>query len=337
MIEDCAKLTVYFGERDRAGGIFLADALIDLFERRGVPASVLARGIEGFGIKHRLQSQRELSLSEDLPMVAATVDRPGRMAAVAREALALAGHGVITLERARMLSGRLEDVDLDADPVKLTLWVGRHERAGGRPAFVAVVDALRAAGVDGAAVFLGVDGTRDGARYRGRFFGRNARTPLVLLASGAGPAMARALRAIDRLVPKPLALIERVHTRAPAEVPAGSAVKVMVYAPENTQAHGHALHVELIRRLRAAGADGATALRGIWGYQGRDAVPGGDRLLALRRRVPVVTTIIDAPERAAAWYPLVEELTAGRALVTVERVPARRAAAPGAVEGDLDL
>jgi PII-like signaling protein len=337
VIEDCAKLTVYFGERDRTGDRFLADALIDLFERRRVPASVLARGIEGFGIKQRLQSQRLLSLSEDLPLLAATVDRPDRMAALAPEASALCGDGVITLERARMLSGRLGDVALDDEPVKLTLWLGRHDRAGRRPAFMAVIDALQAAGVDGAAAFLGVDGTRDGVRHRARFFARNARIPLMLLAIGGGPAMAQALQAIDALVPEPLALLERVHTGTIADVPAGHALKVMVYAPEDAQAGGHALHVELIRRLRAAGADGATAIRGIWGYQGRDEVPGGDRLLGLRRSVPVVTTIIDAPERAAAWYPLVEELTAGRAVVTHEIVPARRAAAPGRVEGDLDL
>ena len=33
MNDDFLKLTTYFGERDRSGGRFLADELIDLYER----------------------------------------------------------------------------------------------------------------------------------------------------------------------------------------------------------------------------------------------------------------------------------------------------------------
>ena len=83
------------------------------------------------------------------------------------------------------------------------------------------------------------------------------------------------------------------------------------------------LHVELIRRLRAAGAGGATCLRGIWGYHG-DHAPHGDKLLALRRRVPVVTVIVDEPERVRRWFDIVSEVTAESGLVTSERVPAAR-------------
>jgi hypothetical protein len=68
MNEDCLKLTTYFGERDRAGDGLLSDALIDLYARRGLETSVLLRGIEGFGIKQRLQTQQLLTLSEDLPV-----------------------------------------------------------------------------------------------------------------------------------------------------------------------------------------------------------------------------------------------------------------------------
>ena len=84
MIEDCAKLMVYFGERDRAEGRFLADILLDLCQQRRTRGSVLVRGTEGFGAKHRLQSQRLLSLSEDLPVVFAAVDTPEAIAALGR-------------------------------------------------------------------------------------------------------------------------------------------------------------------------------------------------------------------------------------------------------------
>ena len=102
--------------------------------------------------------------------------------------------------------------------------------------------------------------------------------------------------------------------------------KLMVYAG-GVAPRGRPLHGELVRRLRAAGAAGATSLRGIWGYHG-DHAPHGDRLLQLRRRVPVLTTIVDTPERARLWFAIVDELTAGTGLVTSEVVPvgeARRA------------
>ena len=47
MNDDCLKLTIYFGERDRAGGGFLADALIDVYARHELQTSLVLRGHRG--------------------------------------------------------------------------------------------------------------------------------------------------------------------------------------------------------------------------------------------------------------------------------------------------
>jgi PII-like signaling protein len=60
---DCIKLTSYFGERHRTGGRFVADALIDLYGRHEIAASILLRGTEGFGLMHHLRTDRSLTLS----------------------------------------------------------------------------------------------------------------------------------------------------------------------------------------------------------------------------------------------------------------------------------
>jgi PII-like signaling protein len=99
---DCLKLTSYFGERDRAGGGFLADALIDCYARHELTTSLIMRGVEGFGAKHQLRTDRLLTLSEDLPLVSVAVDLQERIEAVLPEVVALSGDGLITLERARM-------------------------------------------------------------------------------------------------------------------------------------------------------------------------------------------------------------------------------------------
>ena len=73
------------------------------------------------------------------------------------------------------------------------------------------------------------------------------------------------------------------------------------------------------------GDRGATTERGMWGFHG-DHAPHGDRLLQLGRHVPAVTVVIDAAERSAAAFAVIDELTASHGLVTSELVPATRPA-----------
>ncbi len=79
------------------------------------------------------------------------------------------------------------------------------------------------------------------------------------------------------------------------------------------------MHRAVVRRLRAAGISGATTLRGIWGFHG-DHAPHGGSFPQLSRHVPVVTTVIDTPERISAAFDVIDTLTAGRGLVTAETV-----------------
>jgi PII-like signaling protein len=344
-VSDALKLTTYFGERDRAGDRFLADALADLYASHRVRTSLVLRGVAGFGVKHHLHTDRLLTLSEDLPIVSVAVDESARIEALLDEVVALSGDGLITLERARFAAP-----DLGAAETKLTVYVGRGERAAGRPAHVAVVEILHRHGVAGATVLLGVDGTAAGVRRRARFFGANAEVPLMVVAVGAGERIAAALPELRALRPEPLLTVERVRVckrdgrrvAAPEPVasadPSGLAVwqKLMVYCGEQSRHEGRPLYAELLRALRAAGAAGATSLRGIWGYHG-DHAPHGDSFRQLRRRVPVVTVIVDTPERIARWFAIVDGLTDETGLVTSEQVPALRAAGPGIARGGLRL
>jgi PII-like signaling protein len=146
------KLAFYFGEHDRHEGRFLSAAALDLFERRGLATSVLLRGAEGFGAAQRLQTDRLLSLSEDLPLVAIAVDTRERIEATASELAELAGDGLLTLERARFAADGHGPAAEPHEEVKLTVYVGRGERRGGGPAHVGVVAALHRHGVAGATV-----------------------------------------------------------------------------------------------------------------------------------------------------------------------------------------
>jgi PII-like signaling protein len=184
-------------------------------------------------------------------------------------------------------------------------------------------------------VLLGVDGTLHGERRRARFFARNAGVPLMLLAIGSRANLEPAVREVSRLLDDAVVTVERVqicksagellaapHTVAERDQ-SGLPIwqKLMVHVEEQAKCDGHPLHVELVRRLRATGAAGATVLRGVRGFYG-DHEPFADTLLSLRRNVPVIVVAIDTPAGVRRWWPVVDEATRGAGLVTSELVPA---------------
>jgi PII-like signaling protein len=354
MIEDCLELTTYFGERDRVGDRFLADALIDIYARHELRISLMLRGVEGFGLKHHLHTDRLLTLSEDLPLVAIAVDTRQRVEAALADVETLRFDGLVTLERARMVTAEVgaaggtnatagSALDLPAEPgeAKLTVYLGRQARVGARPAYEAVVALLRARGVAGASVLLGVDGTVHGTRHRARFFARNGDVPLMVIAVGDHQPIGAAIDELHETLPASLMTLERAQVckrdgellAQPSELPptdhSGLAIlqKLTVYAGEQSRHAGEPQHLQLIRALRAAGAAGATSLRGMWGYHG-DHEPHGDSFWQLRRRVPLITTLVDTPARIRDWFAIVDELTDQTGLVTSELVPAFRATFP---------
>jgi PII-like signaling protein len=363
MAAQALKLSVYIGERDRSGGRLLADALLDVFAQHSVRASVLLRGIEGFGIKHRLLSERTLTLSEDLPMLATALDSPERIGAVLEHVRRISRHGLITLERARLLAqeagvhdiGAAQDVR-EARPaggeeqtLKLTIYLGRHERTAGRPAYLAAVECLHRQGLGGALVQLGLDGTANGVRRRAGMLARNAAVPMTITSVGERGALARALPELAGMLVRPTMTLERVQVckrdgvlLAEPEPPPGEAEgmaywqKLVVYAGERSRHAHQPLYSALVRRLRREGAAGATALRGIWGYHGAHQ-PHGERFWSLARHVPVVVVLLDTPANMRRWFAIVDEVTAETGLVTSELVPALRAAGPQIEHGGLEL
>ena len=345
MNEDCLKLTSYFGERQRtADNGFAADALLDLYGQRGIATSILLRGVEGFGARQRLRTDRSLTLSDDLPLTAVAVDTRSRIEGLLESTSGLLRSGLVTLERARLLTGDLgavAPIDAPDDETKLTVYLGRQERVYRVPAFVAVCDLLHRRGIAGATALLGVDGTAHGQRQRAAFFSRNAGTPMMVIAVGSGTRIARVLPELGGLLRQPLLTLERVRIckrdgellcrppsageSLPPADPTGMplARKLMVYTSEAALHDGQPVHRAIVRRLRAAGISGATTQRGMWGFHG-DHPPHGDRLLQLGRHVPALTIVIDAPERIQTAFDIIDDLTAEHGLVTCETVPAIR-------------
>ncbi len=335
MTEDYLKLTAYFGERQRSHDGFLADALLDLYGRTAVAGSVVLRGIAGYGPRHQLRSDESLSLSEDPPVAVAAVDTAVKIAELADQVAAMTTRGLITLERARLGDPSAQPSTIP-DVAELAIYVGRQDRVSGSPAHRAVCDMLYRLGFAGASVFLGVDGTAHGQRQRARFFSRNLDVPVMIIAVGTGGQIATAIPELESVLRPPLMTVERAQlckrdghllTR-PAALPAtddsGLALwqKLMIHTSEATLHDGAPIHRAIVRRLRESrAADGATVLRGIWGFRG-DHKPHGDKLIQFGRQVPVTTVVVGTPEQVANSFDIVDELTGRHGLVTCELVPA---------------
>jgi PII-like signaling protein len=337
--EEALTLTTYFGERARVGGRLLADELLDTYARHEIRASILLRGVQGFGGKHQLRTDRLLTLSEDLPLVAMAIDTPERIEALLGDMKGIDHEGLLTLERTHLGAGELlrnehrldgdsqqapqdtgtRQPDVSAIPlgktVKLTVHLGRHDRIGGAPAFAAVCELLHECGVAGATVLLGVDGTRHGERRRARFFAQN---------KGVLPEPLLTTEPV-RVCKRDGELLGEPHDLSATDEQGKQALqKLTIVTSEAARHENRSLYLELVRCLCTAGAAGATSLRGIWGFHG-DHLPHGDRLLALRRHVPVVTVAIDTPERIASLFAIADELTQESGLLTSELIPAASA------------
>jgi PII-like signaling protein len=308
---ELTELRRYFGERDRdeAGDGPLESAVIDAWATHGVEAAALLRGIEGFGAKHRLRTDRLLSLSEDAPLVAIAVGEG--LPTLAPTGIATASAAVAAMpvgaERSGAAGASEDTAAGAADRVRATVW---GPRGGSASPHLAAVAAFKRRGAESATVLLGVDGVLGGERRRARFASSNRGVPAITVAFGERSAIDSALRDLDPAPPLvTLASVAPSSRIARGRRHAGTplACRVTLVTSEIAASGGRPRYLALIHALREDGAAGATALRGIWGFRG-GLEPHGDRVLALRRDVPVLVEAVDTAERAERWRAIAADL-----------------------------
>lgn len=290
---DLTQMRFHFGERDRDGDGPLEDAVMDACARRGVRAAALMRGAEGFGAKHRLRTDRLLSLSEDTPLLAVAVGDADVVEALADEVREMAGEGLLVLDPIGA-----QGVGGGSETVEATIW---GPRTGPASPHLEAVAALKRHGAASATVLLGVDGVLEGERRRARFLAGNRGVPAVTVGVGPRTAVDAAIAEVDGA-----AHLVTVAPVAPSPASA-EAIRVTLVTSEVASRGPHPAYVEFIHRLRRENAAGATAQRGVWGFRGQEE-PHGDRVLALRRDVPMVVEAVDTPARAARWLELAQEI-----------------------------
>ena len=350
MIADAHKLSVYFGDSIQSGSRLAGDALMDCFDRHGLAASALVRGIEGFGINRRIHAQRFPDVSTDLPLLAWAVDDRERIAAVLPDVDRAVPRGLVTLERTLLATGadvaRAQFPEGVGRAGKLTIYCRSSERVRGRPAYREAVALLRAHGASGAIVLAGVDGRLYGRRQRVRLFSGND-APMIIISVGPREPLGRALPQLADVLREPIVNLDPIaqlkqdgELLEPPPSPSGPAHRdvwqtIRVYTRRIAEVNGRALYSELTRSLREAGAAGATTVLGDWGFSS-DETPHGDKLGHVASHRPTYSVYIDRPDRVAEMWPLIDDLTAEHGIVTSLFVPGYRERAGATIHGTLD-
>lgn len=99
-------MRIFVGENDRFQGQPLYEALLELFRSEGLAGATVLRGVAGFGAGSVLHTDKLLRFSNNLPLVIEVVDSAANIDAVLPKIDGMFSGGLITLEKARVISYR---------------------------------------------------------------------------------------------------------------------------------------------------------------------------------------------------------------------------------------
>ncbi|MEL6602587.1 MAG: DUF190 domain-containing protein [Cyanobacteria bacterium J06614_10] len=98
MMDSWKQLTIYTSESARWKHQPLHIVILELAKKEGISGAIVARGIEGFGPHHTMQTTNVLALASDLPIEIRMIDREAAIAAFLPIVKPLVTTGLITLE-----------------------------------------------------------------------------------------------------------------------------------------------------------------------------------------------------------------------------------------------
>ncbi len=99
-------MRIHIGERDKFEGKPLYAAIVEVLRRRKYAGATVLRAIMGFGASTTLHTDRIEVLSLDLPVIVECVETAERIEAVLPEIDEMMDGGLITLEKANVITYR---------------------------------------------------------------------------------------------------------------------------------------------------------------------------------------------------------------------------------------
>ena len=103
-------MRIFIGESDKYQGKPLYQALVEKLRSKGLAGATVLRGITGFGASSTLHTDKVLRLSLDLPIIIEIVETEQAIQSILPDLDEMVGGGLITLERARVIMYRPDNV-----------------------------------------------------------------------------------------------------------------------------------------------------------------------------------------------------------------------------------
>ncbi|HXN29358.1 MAG TPA: DUF190 domain-containing protein [Candidatus Acidoferrales bacterium] len=162
------KVTVYVGQDQQYHGESVYAAILDFLFYRKVAGATVTRGIAGFGADHRMQTDRILALTENLPMKVEFVETPKKVEELLPKLQEMVGAGLIEIQDTTIVkaesSGQtarlVSPTSLkQAGTAKLMrIFVGENDKWNGKPLHQALMESMRANDIAGVTVYQGILG-----------------------------------------------------------------------------------------------------------------------------------------------------------------------------------
>jgi hypothetical protein len=108
LVGERTLMRIHIGEGDRVEGRPLYEAIVDVLRHRGLAGATVTQCIMGFGKTGAIHSRMSDVSALDMPVVVECVDREERIQAVLPDLDRMIGGGLITLERAVVITHRAD-------------------------------------------------------------------------------------------------------------------------------------------------------------------------------------------------------------------------------------
>lgn len=110
------RIRIFVGEAEEWQGKPLYRAILELAQREGAAGATVVRGIEGFGPRHHLTTERLPDIADNLPLQIEIVDSPERIERLLPLLDAMVQRGMITVMPVQIIDWRPSYSENDNNP-----------------------------------------------------------------------------------------------------------------------------------------------------------------------------------------------------------------------------
>jgi PII-like signaling protein len=159
------KVTVSVGQDQQYHGESVYAAILEFLFYRKVAGATVTRGVAGFGADHRMQTDRILALTENLPMKVEFIETPEKVEELLPKLLEMVGAGLIEIQDTTVVKAAERSEQANSTSLKkagtaklMRIFVGENDKWNGKPLHKALMESMRANDIAGVTVYQGILG-----------------------------------------------------------------------------------------------------------------------------------------------------------------------------------